>query len=166
MKKTVTSLALAAAVATLLAACGGGGSDSPDPSDRTSAVALSEATVVAFNGAYGSTETGLSDVAKLQDIGGDKCDFSFNNVVKVGDASTTIMGNVTYNQDAPTLADTSFTINGAPYLMGSNGDNTTVDRAGNRVTFNGKLFTAGAGGTGTFKVTGYLPMKGNRPSGC
>lgn len=166
MKKTFTSLALCAAVASLLAACGGGGSDSPDASSRTSAIALSEATVVALNGAYGSTETGISDVNKLQDIGGDKCDFSFNNVVKVGDTSTTITGNVTYNQDAATLADTSFTVNGAPYVMGPTGDNTTVDRAGHQVTFNGKLFNAAAGGTGTFKVTGYLPMKGNRPSGC
>lgn len=166
MNKTFTSLALCAAVASLLAACGGGGSDAPDSSDRTSAVALSEATTVTLNGAYGSTETGISDVNELQDVGGDKCDFSFNNVVKVGDSSTVISGNVTYNENASTLALTTFTINGAGYSMGSNGDDTTVDRASNRVTFNGKLFTAIAGGTGTFKVTGYLPMKGNRPSGC
>lgn len=162
MKSRLAHLALCAAAASILAACGGG--DSPSPSDANSLLAITSATADAsLEGAYGSSATGLSNVEEVHDIGNNQCDFAFNNVVKVGDSTKTMSGNVTYNLNAPTLASLSINISGSGYSFAGNGDNTTVDRANDRVTFDKVLSGAG---TATLRISGFLPMRGNRPSGC
>lgn len=169
MNKQLTTLALCAALTSMLAACGGGGdsADQPDATNLPSSLTITSATVAANNGVYGATQTGVSDVTKVQDIGGDKCDFSFNNVVMVGNTAMVIRGNVQYNENAPTLASsTNFFVGGEGYIFSpANGDGTTVDRAANRVTFTNKRFGVQTN-TNTFVVNGYLPMKPNRPNGC
>lgn len=165
MTKRLPALALCALSAAFLAACGGGGSDDPRPSDNSSLVTVSSATVTAHNGIYGSTAIGLSDVEKVYDVSNTTCVFSFNNLTKVGDSSIPMSGKVSYREGATTLSRLEISVGGVVYASGAV-DSSTVDREGNGVRFTNKTLASTASDTTTIVVNGGIPMRPGRPSGC
>lgn len=163
MNRTFKTFALCAALASVLAACGGG--DDPDSTNRDSAIAVTLATETALNGSYAAANTGLSDVQTIVRAGAtDACEFSFDNIRKTTDNAIIATGRIRYIKDATDLNEFSISINGSAYAS-ADGTNTTVDRAASVIRFNGKTVTA-ATGTGTFVLTGFVPMAFSRPSGC
>ncbi len=164
MKNPSPALLLMCAAASLLAACGGGG-DEPQPSDADSLITVTAATVAGQNGFYGSSQVGLSDVEKVFDLGNTTCVFSFNNLSKFRDGAVTMSGKVAYRDGATTLSRLEVTVNGIVYASGAV-DDSLVDRGNNRVSFKGKTLSSTASDTNTLAVTGAIPMRGNRPSGC
>ncbi|MBC7377246.1 MAG: hypothetical protein H7346_07385 [Burkholderiaceae bacterium] len=166
MKLSFKTLALCGAVATLLAACGGG--DAPTTTDLSSAVTVSAASDTTLNGVYSTTNTGLSDVQKIRRIGAtDACEFTFDALVKTGNSTVSMTGTVDYTADTSStlLSGLAVGINNVFYST-ADGSGTVVDRAANQVRFTAKTLNAVAAGTSTLVVTGSLPMRGNRPSGC
>ncbi len=164
MKNILKTLALSAAVVSMLAACGGG--DDPDPTSRDSLLTISAATDPTFDGVYGSTETGLSDVQRIERVGAtDGCQFTFENIRKVGDTSVQVTGRIRYLKEDNVLNEYSFEVGGVGYAA-VNGANTVVDRAASQIRFTGAVVESAAGDTNTFTVTGNIPMRGDRPSGC
>jgi hypothetical protein len=167
MNQRLTRLALCATFAGVLAACGGG-SDDPQPTERNTLVNVSEASPSSLNGVYGSSETSLSPVDKVYEVGSSpRCDFTFDNVVKVGDSASRVKGRINYKEDTLQLDQITMTFGSEGYVLEGAGAGTSVDKPGNRVTFNDKVLrSVNAGSTATVKVTGYIPMQGNRPDGC
>lgn len=164
MKQRLTLLAVCLASASLLVACGGG-SDEPQPSDADSLITVSSASVSGQNGFYGSTQVGLSDVEKVYDLSKTTCTYSFNNLTKFRDSSVSMSGKVAYLEGTNTLSRLEVTVNGAVYASGAV-DDSRVERDNNRVVFKGKQLSSTAGDTNTLVVSGAVPMRGNRPSGC
>jgi hypothetical protein len=170
-----------AACAGLLAACGGGISlsfgdfDEPNPVDATALVTVTSATLAGQNGVYGGESFGLSVVDKVLDGGGFTCVFSFNNLSNLSrpaGSAGTLSGTISYRENARTLSRLEVSINGgavyaASYAAGAPED-SRVDRDASRVTFSDKVLasTAALDTTSTLVVSGVLPMRGNRPSGC
>ncbi|CAN5558683.1 hypothetical protein BH11PSE7_BH11PSE7_12420 [soil metagenome] len=164
MKLSFKTLALCGAVATMLAACGGG--DSPTTTDLSSLITVSAASDATFNGAYGTTTTGLSDVQTIHRVGAtDACEFTFDALVKTGNTTVSMNGTVDYTKDATTLSGLGININGVTYST-ANGANTSVDRAANQIRFTGRALDSDAADTNTLVLTGSVPMRGNRPGGC
>lgn len=164
MKNILKTLALSAAVVSMLAACGGG--DDPDPTSRDTLLTVSAATDTTLNGVYSSTETSLSDVQRIERIGAtDACEFTFENVKKVGDATVTVTGRIRYLKEDLVLNEYSVQIGTVSYVATS-GANTVVDRAASQIRFNGAVMESIAADANTFAMTGNVPMRGDRPSGC
>lgn len=164
MKNRLPAFVICAAAASLLAGCGGGG-DEPQPSDADSLITVTGATVAGQNGFYGSSQVGLSDVEKIFDISNTTCVFSFNNLSKFRDGAVTMSGKVAYREGATTLSRLEVTVNGIVYASGAV-DDSVVDRRNDRVAFKNKVLSSTASDTNTLTVTGAIPMRGNRPSGC
>ncbi len=167
MNARLARLALCASFAAALAACGGG-SDDPQPTERNSLITVSEASQSSLNGVYGSSETSLSPVDKVYELGSSpRCDFTFENIVKVGDSSSTVKGRINYKEDTLQLDQITLTFGSDGYVIEGAGDGTSVDKPGNRVTFSDKVLrSSNAASTATIKITGFIPMQGNRPDGC
>jgi hypothetical protein len=164
MKNRFSNLALCAATACLLAACGGGDSD-PQPSDANALITVTSASVASHDGVYQSGQVGLSEVEKVLDIANTTCVFSFNGLTKVGDSAGTLSGEIAYREGATTLSRLEVTINGVAYSSGAV-DDSLVDRGNDRVTFGKKVLASTAEDTNTVEVAGSVAMRGNRPSGC
>lgn len=164
MNHRIPALLMCALTASLLAACGGGDSE-PQPSDADSLITVTSATVTGQNGFYGSTQVGLSDVEKVYDVSNTTCVFSFNNLSKFRDSAITMSGKVAYREGATTLSRLEVTVNGNVYASGAV-DESAVDRDKNLITFKGKTLSSTASDTNTLVLTGAVPMRGNRPSGC
>lgn len=164
MKFSFKTLALCAAAVSMLAACGGG--DDPDPTDRNTLLTVTAATDSSFNGVYSSSETSLSDVQRIERIGAtDGCQFTFENIRKVGESSVSVTGRIRYIKEESILNEYSFAINGVSYASGT-GANTVVDRAANQIRFNGAVVESAEADANTITLTGNVPMRGDRPSGC
>ncbi len=164
MKNILKTLALSAAVVSMLAACGGG--DDPDPTPRDTLLTVTAATDATFNGVYGSTETSLSDVQRIERVGAtDGCQFTFENIRKSTDATVAVTGRIRYLKDDTTLNEYSFEIGTVSYV-GIGGNNTIVDRAASQIRFNGAVLESAAADANTITLTGDVPMRGDRPSGC
>ena len=164
MKNPVPTLALCAATACLLAACGGGDSD-PQPSEANALITVTSASVASHNGVYQSGQVGLSEVEKVLEIANTNCVFSFNGLTKVGDSSGNLSGEIEYREGATTLSRLEVTINGVSYSSGAV-DDSIVDRGNDRVSFGRKVLASDAEDTNTIEVVGSVAMRGNRPSGC
>lgn len=155
-----THLLTSALLASLLAACGGAGDD-PDPTNYDSAFTISAATDSALNGVYGNSNTPLSGVNKLERVGAtDACVFSFENIPRAGGGAVA-EGSVQYLQDTTTVHRLQIKLAGTTYEASPVGD-SSVSRSGNAVNFVGSVI----GGSPTITITGRIPMRADRPSGC
>ncbi len=155
------SLVSSALLVSLLAACGGGGDD-PDPTSYNSAFTITSATDSTLNGVYGSANTPLSGVNKLERIGAtDSCSFAFENIPRLGGGAIA-EGSVEYLVNTDSVRRLVLKLAGGTYettVVGS----SSVSRANNNVTFTGSVLSAG---TPTVTITGTIPMRTDRPSGC
>lgn len=148
-------------LASLLAACGGGGDD-PDPTNLNSAFTITSATDATLNGAYGSSNTPLSGVNKLERIGStDSCSFTFENIPRLAGGAVA-KGSVEYLVDSTTVRRLVLELGGGTYETTTVGT-STVSRANNNVSFAASVLSAG---TPTVTITGTIPMRSDRPSGC
>ena len=162
-----TSCAAAvAATALLLSACGGGNDDDPTPSDQLGVLTVTGSTVDGLNGVYGDGNINLTDVDKKNPIGSvpELCTFRFDGANKVG-SSATAFGDIRYRPDATSLHQVFLTFDGKEYGSGEPAD-TAVVRASDQVRFTGKTLSASDGSGATLRVSGIVPMRPNRPSGC
>lgn len=145
----------------LLAACGGAGDD-PDPTNYDSAFTITSASDSAVNGVYGNANTPLSGVNKLERVGAsDSCVFSFENIPRTGGGAVA-EGSVEYIVDTNTVHRLTLKLAGTTYEATPVAD-SSVSRTGNRVNFVGSVLSAG---TPTVTITGAIPMRTDRPSGC
>jgi hypothetical protein len=161
--KTCTAAAVASV---LLVACGGGNDDDPTPSNEPGVLTVTSATVAGLNGVYGNGALNLTNVDKENPIGSvpELCAFRFDGANKVG-SSATAFGDIRYRPDATGLHQVFLTFDDKEYASGEPTD-TAVVRESDQVRFSGKTLTATDGSGATLRVTGIVPMRPNRPSGC
>lgn len=164
MKNHAPALVLCAVTACVLAACGGGDSDTL-PTESNALITVTSASVPAYDGIYQSSQVGLSEVEKTFDIANTTCEFSFDNLTKVGDSTGILSGKIAYREGATTLSRLEVSINGVVYASGAV-DDSLVDRGNNRVTFGKKVLASTAEDDNTVEIAGSVSMRGNRPSGC
>jgi len=167
---TTTSLiktcAALAASSMLLVACGGGNDDDPSPSNEPGVLTVTEATITSLNGVYGDNALNLTDVDKKNPIGEvpELCTFRFDGANKVGSPATAF-GDIRYRPNASGLHQAFITFDGKEY--GSDAaDDTAVVRESDQVRFSGKKLFATDGSDATLRLTGIVPMRPGRPSGC
>ena len=156
-----------AASSVLLVACGGGGNDDdPTPSNEPGVLTVTSATLSDLNGVYGNGAMNLTDVEKNNPIGSapEVCAFNFDGANKVGSPATAC-GDIRYRPDAGELYKVFLTFDGKEYGSDQPLD-TAVVRESNQVRFNRTTLTATDGSANTLRVSGVVPMRSNRPSGC
>ncbi|HEY0886147.1 MAG TPA: hypothetical protein VGE20_12740 [Ramlibacter sp.] len=174
-KTSFRVLAPAAALAVLLSACGGGDDegifvDERDPSatGQSASVTVTVPDNTALSGAYASTNIFLNNVTKVDPIGEprEQCRFRFSALEQqVAGSSRRMDGDIRYIPGTNALDSTEISIAGARYQMaGTTG--ATIDRAGNRVVYNGAVLTSREVAGQTLTLTGSIPMRGDRPEGC
>ncbi len=155
-------LVASALLVSLLAACGGGGDD-PDPTNYDSAFAISSATNSDLNGAYANANTPLSGVNKLERIGAtDACVFSFENIPRVGGGAVA-EGAIEYLVDTTQAHRVTMKLAGVTYEASPPVGNSSVSKSGNRVNFAGTVLTSGSN---SITLSGFIPMRTDRPAGC
>ena len=161
--KTCTALA---ATSVLLVACGGGNDDDPTPSNEPGVLTVTGASVGGLNGVYGDGAINLTDVDKKNPVGStpELCTFRFDGANKVG-SSATAFGDIRFRPDATSLHQVFVTFDGKEYASGEPTD-TAVVRESDQIRFTSKTLTATDGSNNTLRVTGIVPMRPNRPSGC
>ena len=168
MKTLQKSVAAAVAAAALLSACGGGGNDDdPTPSDRTGVLTVTEASVSGLDGVYGNGSLNLTDVEKNNPIGSNPevCAFKFDGANRVAGEGTA-SADVRYLPNADTVYLMFLTVNGREFSNKQDGTDTEVQRDRDRIQFNRKTFTATDNSGATLRLSGLVPMRGSRPSGC
>lgn len=160
-----TCLALAAS-SVLLVACGGGNDDDPTPSDEPGVLTVTSSTVDGINGIYGNGALNITDVDKKNPVGSspEVCTFKFDGANKVG-SDATAYGDIRYQINGTVTYQVFMTFAGKEYSSGDAVD-SAVERENNRVRFTSKTLTASDGSGGTLKVSGIVPMRPSRPSGC
>ncbi|WCM92642.1 hypothetical protein M5C99_20195 [Acidovorax sp. NCPPB 2350] len=156
----------ALATAALLTACGGGNDEDPTPSDQTGVFTVTSATTSGLNGVYGDGNLNLTDVEKRNPIGSapEVCTFRFDGAKKVG-ASDQAFGDVRYQPDANILYVAFLTFGGREFSA-TDWSDTSVVRDANQVRIANKTLTATDGSGERVTVSGIVPMRPNRPSGC
>lgn len=161
--KTCAALA---ATSVLLVACGGGNDDDPAPSNEPGVLTVTEATVTGLNGVYGDNAVNLTDVDKKNPIGEvpELCTFRFDGAHKVGSPAMA-SGDIRYRPDAISLHQAFLTFDGREYGSDT-AEDTSVVRESNAVRFTNKRLFATDGSNATVRVTGIVPMRAGRPSGC
>lgn len=165
MKRTLTSLAGGAVLASLLAACGGG-DDTPVPTPADSLVTISAATNAAVVGTYTSGTTGLSDVEKENPVNAAQfCSFRFNGLARSDNSPLLVDGRVAYNVNQDLVNNFKVTVGSVTYGSGETGG-TQVVKASNQVNVTNKVLTSEVDGVSTITVSARIPMKANRPDGC
>ena len=162
----IKTFAVIAASSAMLVACGGGNDDDPTPSNEPGVLTVSNATIESLNGVYGNGALNLTNVDKENPIGSvpELCAFKFDGANKVG-SSATAFGDIRYRPDATGLHQAFLTFDGKEYGSGEPTD-TAVVRESDQVRFTGKTLTATDGSNATIRVSGIVPMRPNRPSGC
>jgi hypothetical protein len=160
-----TCLALAASSA-LLVACGGGNDDDPTPSNEPGVLTVTSSTVDGINGVYGNGTLNITDVDKKNPVGSspEVCTFKFDGANKLG-SDATAYGDIRYQINGTVTYQVFITFAGKEYSSGDAVD-SVVERDNNRVRFTSKTLTASDGSGATLKLTGIVPMRPNRPSGC
>jgi hypothetical protein len=168
MSTLTKTCAAAFAAAALLTACGGGNDDDPTPSDRTGVLTVTDASASGYDGVYGNGSLNLTDVDKINPIGSDPevCSFKFDGANRVaGDG--TALGDVRYRPDMNVVYLMFITINGREFSNSNyDGSDTEVQRSQDRIRLDRKTLTATDSSGATVRVSGLIPMRGNRPSGC
>jgi hypothetical protein len=149
--------------AAVLGACGGG-SDDPDPTPVSATLAVSNSTNTLFNGVYTTATASLSEVDKINPIGGEPevCSFRFSGLRGPGGEMD---GDVRYIPGNNSLRVIFVSINGVEFVSRDT-TNAAVDRPNNEVDLSGKTLTASTGVASTITLTGSIPMRPNRPEGC
>lgn len=71
-----------------------------------------------------------------------------------------------YLPNADTVYLMFLTVNGREFSNKQDGSDTQVQRGQDRISFNRKTFTATDNSGATLRLTGLVPMRGSRPSGC
>ena len=160
-----TCLALAAS-SVLLVACGGGNDDDPTPSNEPGVLTVTSSTVDGLNGIYGNGSLNITDVDKKNPVGSspEVCTFKFDGANKVG-SDATAFGDIRYQVNGTVTYQVFMTFAGKEYASGEAVD-TAVERESDRVRFTSKTLTASDGSGATLKVSGIVPMRTGRPSGC
>ena len=117
-------------------------------------------------GCAGNGAMNLTDVEKNNPIGSapEVCAFNFDGANKVGSPATAF-GDIRYRPDAGELYKVFLTFDGKEYGSDQPLD-TAVVRESNQVRFNRTTLTATDGSANTLRVSGVVPMRSNRPSGC
>ena len=167
MHPTLKICAALAATSVMLVACGGGGNDDdPTPSNEPGVLTVTNATLSGLNGVYGNGALNLTNVDKQNPIGSvpELCSYRFDGANKVG-SSASAFGDIRYRPDALALHKVFLTFDGKEYASDQPTD-TAVVRASDQVRFTGKTLNATDGSSATLRVTGIVPMRTNRPSGC
>lgn len=177
MHSVVRSLLAPALCAALLTACGGGisfsfgdGDDDfadldPFPSGRSATLTVSQASLPPLEGSYGSTNVMLSDVLLFFATSRDPqtCRFRFDGLLQ-SPGDRRMDGEVRYLPGTSQLRTTFVFIDGIEYrLDGSAG--ASVDRDTGRVRYDAAVLRS-PGSTQQVTLTGSLPLRGSRPSGC
>ena len=155
-----------AATSFLLVACGGGNDDDPSPSNEPGVLTVTSATVGDLNGVYGNGALNLTGVDKKNPIGSvpELCSFNFDGANKVG-SSATAFGDLRYRPGETVLYQAFMTFADKEYSSDDATD-TAVVRDKDQVRFTSKTMTATDGSKATLKVTGIVPMRTGRPTGC
>ena len=119
-----------------------------------------------FDGMRVTQVMNLTDVEKNNPIGSapEVCAFNFDGANKVGSPATAF-GDIRYRPDAGELYKVFLTFDGKEYGSDQPLD-TAVVRESNQVRFNRTTLTATDGSANTLRVSGVVPMRSNRPSGC
>lgn len=166
MKSLLKTCAALAATSVLLVACGGGNDDDPTPSNEPGVLTVTGASLDGLNGVYGNGTVNLTDVDKRNPVGSvpELCAFNFDGIGKVG-SSALAFGDIRYRPDATGLHQVFLTFDGKEYASGEPTD-TAVVRESNQIRFTSKVLTATDGSNNTLRVSGVIPMRPNRPSGC
>lgn len=159
-------LAITATSCAFLVACGGGNDDDPTPSNEPGVFTVTDATLPGTNGIYGNGALNLTDVDKKNPIGSDPevCTFKFDGAHKLG-SDATALGDIRYQPGYNVLHAAYLTFAGREYSINSS-DNTAVLRERDQIRFDGKTLIATDGSNHTVRVSGIVPMRGNRPAGC
>lgn len=166
MNTLLKTCAATFAAAALLSACGGGNDDDPSPSDRTGVLTVTDASLSGFDGVYGNGSLNLTDVDKRNPVGSDPevCTFKFDGANRVlGDG--TVFGDLRYQPNSNVTYLVFFNVNGREFSSGD-GTDTEVQRGRDRIQFNRKVLTASDGSGASVRLTGVVPMRGSRPTGC
>lgn len=176
MKIALRTLVPILLATSLLAACGGGDEGvfveekDPSPSGRSAAMAVADATgpEAAYNGAYRTTDIYLSDVVKVNPIGGspETCRFNFSNLPQVTNAASGMTGDIRYVPGSAELHVAFISINGTEFSIEGTTNAVTVSRATNRVVFTSARLNSTQGTGRSIQLTGEIPMRGDRPEGC
>lgn len=166
MKLTPFACAAVAASALMLTACGGGNDDDPTPSDQPGVLTVSGASVEGVNGVYGDGALNLTDVDKKNPVGSDPevCTFRFDGANKVGGTGTAY-GDIRYQPNSDRLYAAFLNIAGREYSSAEPTD-TAVERDRNQIRLTNKRFVASDGSGQEVRVSGIVPMRAGRPSGC
>lgn len=154
------------AMGLLVSACGGGDSNSPDdlvPTGRAATVVVSNASSPALNGTYSTTSINLTQVVKVNPIGGDPevCKFRFSGLQ--GPGGVFMDGDVRYLPGTTALRAMFASIAGVQFSS-DNTTNATVDKPNNEIDFAAKVFNPGT--PSSITVTGSIPLPLGRPEGC
>jgi hypothetical protein len=128
---------------------------------------VTDASVSGLDGVYGNGSLNLTDVDKINPIGSDPtvCSFKFDGANRVLGEGTAF-GDVRYQPDANVVYLMFLTVNGREFSNAKDGSDTDVQRAQDRISLNRKLLAATDNSGVTIRVSGLIPMRGNRPSGC
>jgi len=163
-----------AALALLLTACGGGDEGvfvedkDPSPSGLSANVTVAATGNAVLSGAYATTNILLNNVTKVDPIGEpvEQCRFRFSDLAQQVAGSTRRMdGDIRYLPGTNALDSTDVSIDTIAFKMiGTTG--ATIDRANNRVVFNGAVLTSTQATGQSITLTGAIPMRGDRPEGC
>ena len=166
MKSVIKTCAALAATSVLLVACGGGNDDDPTPSNEPGVLTVTSSTRSGLNGVYGNGALNLTDVDKKNPVGSvpELCAFNFDGANKLGSPATAF-GDIRYRPDATGLYEVFLTFDGREYSSKEPTD-TAVVRESNQIRFSGKTVTATDGSNNTLRVSGIVPMRPARPSGC
>ncbi len=164
------SLLPAAAVALVLAGCGGGGGDfqnEPRGSNRSASVTVANSVDATLNGGYASANVFLNDIEKVAPIGGiETCRQRFSTLPKTGNAQMIMDGEIRYKPGTTEMFTTVVSINTIEFnTIGPAG--ALVDRTNNIVTFNNAIMTSTQGTGRTMVLSGTVPLRAeNKPEGC
>lgn len=153
------------ALALTLSACGGG-SDDPDPTPFNASLVVSGASDSALNGTYATNALNLSEVTKVNPVGGEPevCSFRFSGLQQSG-TNRVMDGDVRYLPGTNTVHVIFVSISGMEYNTRVRTE-ANVNRANNSVDLAGKALTATVGGVDRIVLTGSVPLRQNRPEGC
>jgi hypothetical protein len=182
MHVLVRSLLLPAAVAGLLAACGGGVSlsigvfdddfdDSPDfrltSSGRSGALNVAAATDARLNGSYAHSDVLLSEVLRFSPTSRnpETCRFQFDGLVQAT-GGRILGGEIRYLPGTSELRTAFILIDDFEFRQdGSTG--VVVDRGANVVTFNGAVLASRHTSGQQLTLTGTVPIRAEgKPADC
>lgn len=165
--RTSCAAAVAAATALLLSACGGGNDDDPTPSDQLGVLTVTGSTVDGLNGVYGDGNINLTDVDKKNPIGSypEVCTFRFDGANRVG-GSGQAFGDIRYQPDATSVYEAFFTFMDREFRADDGWSDVAVVRDTDCIRLVNKTLTATDGSGARVTVSGVIPMRPNRPSGC